>query len=90
MCKVYNASGHPAVIDGRHSEQEALEEFQSTFWSKHKDHARDWCTYKEFADYYEDVSALIKSDDYFIQLMQGTWTLDRRGATDLQQRPRPG
>lgn len=84
MMQCYNAKGHPAVQDGRHTEEEALEEFQATFEAHHKDEAREWCTLEEFADYYTDVSALIESDAYFVQLMAGTWSLNRRAPSGLQ------
>jgi len=89
MMRIYNAAQHPACLDGRHTETETREEFQATFWSHHKDHARDWCTFAEFCEYYTDVSALIESDDYFIKVVIGSWSLDSRKATDLQVRPRP-
>lgn len=62
MMACYNAVGHPAVTDGRHTAEEAQEEFYATFEAHHKDEAREWCTFEEFADYYTDVSALIESD----------------------------
>lgn len=83
MMRIYNAAEHPACLDGRHTEEETREEFSATFMSHHKDHARDWCTFGEFAEYYTDVSALIESDDYFIDVVRGTWSLERRQATDL-------
>lgn len=90
MMRIYNPAGHPAVLDGRHTEEEAQEEFASTFYTHHSDLAREWCTFAEFCEYYTDVSALVESDEYFMRLMQGTWTLDARGPTqELQERPRP-
>ena len=57
---------------------------------KHKDSANpDWCTWLEFVEYYADVSTTIQSDDYFCKLLHNTWSLERRGATDLQERPMP-
>ena len=66
MFRSYCAEAHPAVQDGRHTAEEAFEEFEGTFLYKHKDSANpDWCTWLEFKEYYTDVSATIKSDDYF-------------------------
>lgn len=46
MLRSYNAATHPAVEDGRHTNEEAAEEFESTFLYKHKDAANpDWCTF---------------------------------------------
>ena len=49
MFRIYNAGRHPAVEDGRHTLDEAQEEFEGTFMYKHQESANpDWCTWPEF------------------------------------------
>lgn len=58
----YDASGDPSVQDGRHTVEEAFEHFKSTFLAQHSQERREWCTQREFFEYYTDWSALIESD----------------------------
>jgi len=58
----YSAGKHPAVIDGRKTEREVLEEFLSTF-EQHKSQNPDGrVTPEEFSEYYANVSASIDDD----------------------------
>jgi len=80
ILRQYNAKGDPSVEDGRHTAQEAFDHFNETFHSHHKEEAREWCTFKEFVEYYTDWSALIESDSYFLKLVTQTWNLPKRSA----------
>lgn len=66
---VYNASKHPAVIDGRKTEEQVLGEFLETFETHHNlmhNHQRDQkITHEEFVEYYTNISASIDDDLYF-------------------------
>lgn len=76
---VYNASKHPAVIEGRKTEEQILGEFLETFETHHasrvggdKDHR---ITHEEWMEYYSNVSASIDDDDYFAQMMNSSWNI---------------
>lgn len=69
MKAIYDCSQHPDVIAGKKSTAEVLEEFM-TQWDKGGDGV---VSMKEFATYYEDVSASIDSDDYFELMMRNAW-----------------
>lgn len=72
----YDTSKHPAVIDGRKTERQVLEEFLSTF-EQHKSQNPDGIvTPEEFSEYYANVSASIDDDAYFAQMMNSSWNLD--------------
>ena len=58
----YLPNGDPSVQDGRHTAEEAFEHFKSTFLAQHSEEHREWCTQREFVEYYTDWSALIESD----------------------------
>lgn len=66
---VYNAKKHPAVIEGRKTEEQVLGEFLETFETHHNvmnDNERDFrVTLEEFIEYYTNVSASIDDDMYF-------------------------
>lgn len=76
---VYNAKKHPAVIDGRKTEEQVLGEFLETFEQHHNimtDNPRDFCvTLEEFIEYYTNVSASIDDDIYFSAMMNSAWNL---------------
>lgn len=87
MMRQYNPSADPSVQDGRHTAQEAFDHFKETFNAHHKEEAREWCTFHEFAEFYTDWSALIESDNYFLKLINGTWNLEKRGTAIKNKRP---
>lgn len=66
---VYNAKKHPAVVEGRKTEEQVLGEFLETFESHHNimhDNPRDFrVTEEEFIEYYTNISASIDDDMYF-------------------------
>jgi len=76
---VYNAKKHPAVIDGRKTEEQVLGEFLETFETHHNvmhDNARDFrVDMDEFIEYYTNVSASVDDDMYFSQMMNASWNL---------------
>jgi calcyphosin len=77
---VYNASKHPAVVEGRKTAEQVLGEFLETFETHHNvlyaagrnDHV---ITQEEFTEYYTHVSASIDDDLYFSQMMNSSWGL---------------
>jgi hypothetical protein len=77
----YNASKHPAVIDGRKTERQILEEFLSTF-EMHKSQNPDGkVTHEEFSEYYANVSASIDDESYFAQMMNSSWNLNGQASS---------
>lgn len=77
----YDASKHPAVIDGRRTERDILNEFLATF-EQHKSQNPDGIvTPEEFSEYYANVSASIDDDAYFAQMMNSSWNLDGAAAS---------
>ena len=81
---VYNASRHPAVLEGRKTEREVLEEFLSTFEMHLSGVSDGIVTREEFIEYYTNISASIDNEDYFAQMMNSSWNLDSK-ATSYQK-----
>jgi len=76
--KVYDASKHPDVQEGKRTAKEVTEIFLNGFETgKIKDGK---VTQKEFFDYYTDLGASIPSDAYFVQMMQSCWKISPEGA----------
>lgn len=65
ICDVYNASKHPAVLEGRKTERQVLEEFLATFEMALSEVPDGIVTLEEFLEYYSSVSASIDNEDYF-------------------------
>ena len=79
----YNAKSHPEVQSGKKNEEEVLAEFLDTFeyqFSLLNDaKSRDGkITMEEFLDYYNNISMSIKDDDYFEEMMNSVYNLDKR------------
>lgn len=76
---VYNGKKHPAVMDGRKTEEQVLGEFLETFETHHNimnGNERDFrVTLEEFLEYYTNVSASIDDDMYFQAMMNSAWNL---------------
>eukprot|EP00347_Sterkiella_histriomuscorum_P017814 403347883 len=76
---VYNGKKHPAVIEGRKTEEQVLGEFLETFETHHNimnENERDFrVTLDEFIEYYSNVSASIDDDMYFQAMMNSAWNL---------------
>jgi len=81
---VYNASRHPAVLEGRKTESQVLGEFLETFETHHaiqKGGARDHSvTLEEFIEYYTNVGASIDDDQYFAQMINSSWNIQGNAA----------
>jgi Ca2+-binding EF-hand superfamily protein len=65
ICDVYNAKKHPAVLEGRKTERQILEEFLATFEMALSGVADGIVTEDEFLEYYTAVSASVDNEDYF-------------------------
>ena len=72
IAKVYDASKHPEVRAGRMTEEQVFVQYMS-MWDTEKPDGI--VTLREFARYYEDISASIDSDDYFEAVIRGAWNL---------------
>ncbi len=76
---IYNGKKHPAVVEGRKTEQQVLGEFLETFESHHNimnGNTNDGeVTMEEFLEYYTNVSASIDDDMYFAAMMNAAWNL---------------
>lgn len=75
ICDVYNAKKHPAVLEGRKTERQILEEFLATFEMALSGVADGIVTKEEFLEYYTSVSASIDNEDYFEQMINGSWNI---------------
>jgi len=78
----YNAKQHPDVKTGKKTEDEVLSEFLDTFELHHSiknpgDKDRK-ITFKEFIEYYNNVSASIDNDQYFELMMTNAWNLNNQ------------
>ena len=80
ICDVYNAKKHPAVIEGRKTERQILEEFLATFEMALSDVPDGIVTSDEFLEYYTAVSASIDNEDYFAQMINSSWNIDGNAA----------
>lgn len=70
---IYSTSKHPAVMAGKMTREEALQEFLNSFEGSEGN--RDGkVTLDEWVRHYEEVSCSIDSDDYFGTMMSTTWS----------------
>ena len=72
IAKIYDASKHPEVRAGRMTEEQVFREFISMWDTETPDGI---VTMREFARYYEDISASIDNDEYFVAVVKGAWKL---------------
>jgi len=88
---IYNPSKHPAVIEGRKTEEQVLQEFLETFELHHNLKAGTEKDYKvtreEFHEYYNNVSACIDDDDYFEAMMNNAWNLSDKPVSYQGKKP---
>ena len=79
VAQIYSAAKHPAVLEGRKTEDQVLSEFLETFEIHHNlinnDTPNHEVTLSEFLEYYNNVSASIDDDQYFEVMMDGSWNL---------------
>jgi len=71
LATFYDVRKKPSVIDGLQTPIEAMREFVRS-WDQNGDDKVDW---KEFFEYYKDLSAGIESDDFFELMMRNAWHL---------------
>ncbi|KAJ9454852.1 Crustacean calcium-binding protein 23 [Diplonema papillatum] len=71
----YDASDHPAVLEGEKSPEQALREFMENFEDE-DDQDRGKISLDEFEAYYAGVSHHIPSDDYFDMMLTQTFGLE--------------
>lgn len=72
IAKLYDASKHPDVLDGKKTPEDVYLEFLSLWDTQVKDGI---VTFDEFCDYYSDISASIDTDEYFAEMMISSWKL---------------
>ena len=72
IARTYNASLHPEVRSGKMTEEQVFRQFISMWDTEKPDGV---VTLREFARYYEDISASIDSDDYFEAVIKSAWNL---------------
>ena len=70
--RLYDASHHQEVLDGKMTEQEVLAGFLGQWDTTTKDGV---VTFDEFLRYYRDVSASVDTDEYFEQMVRNAWRL---------------
>ena len=75
ICDVYNAKKHPAVLEGRKTERQILEEFLATFEMALSEVPDGIVTPEEFLEYYTAISASIDNEDYFEQMINSSWNI---------------
>lgn len=75
ICDTYNAKKHPAVLEGRKTERQVLEEFLATFEMALSDKPDGIVTEEEFLEYYTAISASIDNEDYFAQMINSSWNI---------------
>ena len=74
----YNPKLHPAVMEGRKTMKECLEEFISSFQLLHsiQFNSKEVIDEAEFVEYYEYISACISKEDYYEAMMNNVWGMD--------------
>ena len=84
----YSAEKHPAVVEGRKTEDQVLAEFLETFETHHNmagGQNNSIVSPAEFEEYYNNVSASIDDDQYFAVMMDGSWNLSGHAAQYQKQ-----
>lgn len=79
----FSAEKHPAVVEGRKTEDQVLAEFLETFETHHNlagGQNNSIVSPAEFEEYYNNVSASIDDDKYFAVMMEGAWNLSGHAA----------
>jgi len=73
LAKAFDIATSLEVMTGARTQEELMHEFLATFDTIHKDGK---VTLPEFEFYYENVGALIASDDYFEAMVRNAWHLE--------------
>lgn len=63
------------MLEGRKTERQVLEEFLSTFEMALSGVSDGIVTEEEFLEYYTSISASIDNEDYFEQMINGSWNI---------------
>mmetsp|Transcript_38441 Transcript_38441/g.58532 ORF Transcript_38441/g.58532 Transcript_38441/m.58532 type:complete len:365 (-) Transcript_38441:9-1103(-) len=75
----YNAKKHPDVTSGKKTEEQILQEFLETFETAHAMRNNEAPNYvvtkEEFEEYYNNISAGIDDDMYFMLMINNAWKL---------------
>lgn len=66
----FNAKGHPEVQAGRATEEDVLRSYVNALEGERKDNR---VSLEEFTAYYEDISASVPDDDFFVNLVANCW-----------------
>ena len=74
ISKIYDVSRNADFIEGKKSREEILEDFLSGFEGVKGNHD-GVVTWKEWEDYYTDLSMSIPNDDYFVAMMESVWCM---------------
>eukprot|EP00698_Gefionella_okellyi_P006736 TRINITY_DN1614_c0_g1_i1.p1 TRINITY_DN1614_c0_g1~~TRINITY_DN1614_c0_g1_i1.p1 ORF type:complete len:561 (-),score=121.51 TRINITY_DN1614_c0_g1_i1:504-2186(-) len=74
IAQLYNARAHPEVKQGKSTEDMVFRRFLEQFDTVTQD---GQVHLNEFEEYYQNVSASIDRDDYFIELVTNAWQLNR-------------
>ena len=70
----YNPKGHPDVISGKITEEEAFKQFCYTLDIYCGIRMlKDVINYKQFLEYYNGISSSILDENYFIDILNGVW-----------------
>ena len=88
----YNPKGHPDVVSGKITEEEAFKQFCYTLdiYCGIK-MIKDVINYKQFLDYYNGISSSILDENYFIDILNGVWdennNININKENNIQQSP---
>ena len=74
VTKLYDTSRHPAVIEGKKTHDQVLQEFLNSFEGLQGN--RDGIISKEEWDkYYTNLGMSVPSDEYFVRMMEQVWAI---------------
>jgi len=77
IADVYNAKAHPDYAQGKKTEEKLLSEFLEAFEGDSRQRGDGTVTWKEFLDYYTDLSGSIPSDQYFVEMIARCWDVSK-------------
>jgi Ca2+-binding EF-hand superfamily protein len=85
----YDATRHPAVVEGRKTEEQVLAEFLDTFEVHHNlstgGPGESRISREEFNLYYENISATIGDDEYFANVLDATWDISNTASAPTHE-----
>lgn len=81
---VYNCKMHPAVLEGTRSEESVMAEFLDSFEGVRGDDDGK-ITLTEWRQYYEEISASIPLDAYFVTMMESAWCITLDDTADAKE-----